>query len=37
MVSGRPATAWGKATVCAGPPDTTFFVRILLIDHDIEG
>jgi hypothetical protein len=26
MVSGRPATAWGKATVCAGPPDTTFFV-----------
>ena len=26
MVSGRPASAWGKATARTGPPDTTFFI-----------
>jgi hypothetical protein len=25
IVSGRPASAWGKATARLGPPDTTFF------------
>jgi hypothetical protein len=26
LVSGRPASAWGKAIARLGPPDTTFFV-----------
>jgi hypothetical protein len=26
IVSGRPASAWGKAIALLGPPDTTFFI-----------
>jgi hypothetical protein len=26
VVSGMPASAWGKATARTGPPDTTFFI-----------
>jgi hypothetical protein len=26
IVSGRPASAWGKASALLGPPDTTFFI-----------
>jgi hypothetical protein len=26
MVSGRPASVWGKAIARTGPPDTTFFI-----------
>src|SRR5208337_3214675 len=26
IVSGRPASAWGKLTARTGPPDTTFFI-----------
>jgi len=27
IVSGRPASGWGKATARIGPPDTTFFIN----------
>jgi hypothetical protein len=29
VVSGRPASAWGKATARLGPPDITFFISDL--------
>src|SRR5271166_5837285 len=28
IVSGRPASAWGKAIARTGPPDTTFFISV---------
>jgi hypothetical protein len=29
IVSGRPASAWGKTMARLGPPDTTFFISAL--------
>jgi hypothetical protein len=32
IVSGRPASAWGKAIARTGPPDTTFFIAKITVD-----